>query len=126
MITRKSTANPGELEVYLDDDNTFRPDISVICDFSKMGDNGYEGAPELIVEVLSPNTAKRDYGKKFECYQACGVKEYWIINPDYEIIEQYVLVDGAFKLLAVRLTKFHSDVFEDLEINPNDVFSFRR
>jgi Uma2 family endonuclease len=52
----------SELEIYLGD-NTFRPDISVVCDFSKKTESGYNGAPTLIVEVLSPSTAWLDYGK---------------------------------------------------------------
>ena len=116
----------GELEVYFDEDNTFRPDISVICDFTKMTDSGYEGAPVLVVEVLSPGTARFDYGKKFACYQKYGVQEYWLVSPEYLTIEQYVLDNGAFRSVAVRLMNFNSYIFEDLEIDLDEVFSFGR
>ena len=116
----------SELEVYFDGDNTFRPDISVICDFTKMAESGYEGAPVLVAEVLSPSTARTDYGQKFTCYQKYGVQEYWLINPDYLTIDQYVLDNGTFRSVAVRLMDFYSVVFEDLEINTDDLFSFGR
>lgn len=52
--------------------------------------------PDLAVEVLSPSTAKRDRGVKFQDYEAHGVGEYWIVDADREVVEQYVLADGAF------------------------------
>ncbi len=56
-------------------------------------------APDLVVEVLSESTEKRDRGVKFEDYAAHGISEYWIIDPDAEMIEQYELVDGEYELL---------------------------
>jgi Uma2 family endonuclease len=130
----------SELEICLDE-NLFRPDISVICDFSKAKDNVYEGAPTLIIEVLSPRTAYMDYGKKFKYYQQHGVQEYWIVSPEYQTIQQYALMDGKFKHMATYLnapaqeqnmedpykfvTAFQSYVFEDLTINLDEVFQFR-
>jgi len=130
----------SELEICLDE-STFRPDISIICDFTKAMGNVYKGAPTLVIEVLSPSTAYMDYGKKFNYYQRHGVKEYWIINPDYQTIEQYALEDRKYKLLAVFLntsihefnpdnphvytTSFQSFVFKDLYINLDEVFHFR-
>ncbi len=56
-----------------------QPDISVICDLAKLDDRGCIGAPDLIVEILSPATAKKDMNDKFFLYQEAGVKEYWIV-----------------------------------------------
>lgn len=82
--------NKGDCEVYpapfavfakQDARNYFEPDISVICDKSKLSDCGCEGAPDLIIEIASESTEKRDYMLKFTKYQEIGVKEYWIVNP---------------------------------------------
>ena len=57
------------------------PDIVVFCDRSKLTDFGARGAPDLVVEVLSPSTAKKDLSNKFELYEGRGVREYWVIDP---------------------------------------------
>ena len=116
----------SELDIHLDEDNTYRPDISVICDFSKMKEDGYHGAPEMVIEVLSPSTVKRDRVDKFNCYQMYGVKEYLLVNPEYLTIEQYVLTNGQFKLQAIRFNhEFNSTIFNDLVFNPNIIFEYR-
>jgi Uma2 family endonuclease len=119
----------SELEIYLDADNTFRPDISVICDFSKRKNDGYYGAPALIVEVLSPSTVSYDRNEKFDTYEKYGVKEYLLINPEYLSVEQYALTDGKFKLQAIhfkRGTKFDSCAFEGLVFGLDEIFEYRR
>lgn len=68
-----------------------QPDISIICDKTKLDDAGCIGAPDMIVEVLSPSTAKKDYNEKFNLYEENGVKEYWIVNPDAKSIEVFAL-----------------------------------
>ncbi len=66
-----------------------QPDISIICDKKKLDDLGCKGAPELIVEIISPNTAKKDLGEKMELYQNQGVREYWIIYPNEKIVSVF-------------------------------------
>ncbi|MDR1540245.1 MAG: Uma2 family endonuclease [Clostridiales bacterium] len=133
----------SELDIHLDEKNRFRPDISVVCDKAKFVAQGYAGVPTLVVEVLSPSTAKIDKGRKFLAYQRFGVKEYWIVNTDSESIEQYVLRDGKLMLEAIHIyldyseevesknseminfsTSFNSSVFEGLAINLTEVFSY--
>jgi len=119
----------SELEIYLDAENKYRPDASVICEFSNMRDDGYHGAPALVVEVLSPSTANRDRGDKFDNYQQYGVREYLIVNPDYCSIEQYTLINGQYKLQAIYFrpgTSFGSYAFEGLQFNLDDIFEFRQ
>ena len=72
----------AEDEIY----TVVQPDICVVCDPSKLDDAGCVGAPDLIVEILSESTAKKDKTNKFELYQECGVKEYWIVSPT----DQYI------------------------------------
>ncbi len=77
-------------------DTVVQPDIVVVCDPEKLDDRGCNGAPDLIIEILSPTTARMDMTVKFELYQHFGVKEYWIVHPQ----DQTVL---AFKLLKSGL-----------------------
>ena len=85
-------------DVFLTKKDRFVPDMSVICDKSKIRANGIHGTPDLVIEVLSPSTAKRDRGYKKNVYEACGVREYWIVNPADLSVEQYLLEDGKFVL----------------------------
>lgn len=74
---------PAPFAVFLskDDKNYVEPDISVICDKSKLDDRGCNGAPDWIIEIVSPSTQQMDYGIKLFKYRTEGVREYWIINP---------------------------------------------
>jgi Uma2 family endonuclease len=68
-----------------------QPDIVVICDTSKVDEKGCHGAPDFIIEILSPSTAYKDYVIKLNLYEKNGVKEYWIIDPTNRIINMYLL-----------------------------------
>ena len=74
-----------------------QPDISVICDLSKLDENGCLGAPDMIVEVLSPSTAKRDWKEKYALYEKHGVREYWIVHPKEKFVNVFLLqTDGQY------------------------------
>ena len=64
------------------DKNYVEPDISVICDINKLNDKGCQGAPDWIIEIVSPSSQRMDYQIKLFKYRTAGVKEYWIVNPD--------------------------------------------
>ena len=68
-----------------------QPDISVICDKEKLTDTGCTGAPDWIIEILSPYTAKKDMDVKFDLYQRHSVREYWIVDPGNKYIHVYLL-----------------------------------
>lgn len=76
--------------VYLDEDYV-EPDISVICDPSKLTDKGCVGAPDWIIEVLSPSTARNDYFLKANLYARAGVRLYWIVDPAKKTVRTYYL-----------------------------------
>ena len=76
----------GEPDVFLDDKNNLIPDVVILCDRSKLKEQGIYGAPDLVVEILSPSTAKKDLGEKKILYGKYGVKEYWTIDPDSKSI----------------------------------------
>lgn len=87
------------IAVYLDDLNVPEPDVVWVAANSrcKVTPRRLEGAPDLIVEVLSPATARRDRGAKFALYEKHGVREYWLADPEAEYLEVYILKDGTFE-----------------------------
>jgi len=72
----------------------FEPDISVICDRSRLDVHGCKGAPDLIMEIVSPSTARHDRLVKLRQYQRAGVQEYWIVNPDDKTVQVLLQNDG--------------------------------
>lgn len=81
------------------------PDISIVCDISKIDDKGCKGAPDMIVEVLSPSTTRRDMVTKFNLYQRAGVKEYWIVSPDGKTVLVFTLKNGSFQSTEAYTSK---------------------
>ena len=95
------------------DDTVVEPDILVVCDEKKLADGkGVVGAPDFIVEILSPSTAKNDKGAKYRLYRQAGVKEYWIVDPDDKLLMANVLRDGRY---------YGTSYFEDDEAVPVEV-----
>jgi Uma2 family endonuclease len=72
-------------------ENLAQPDISIICDKSKLDEKGCRGAPDLIIEILSPSTSRKDRMIKFNMYERFGVKEYWLISPEDKTVEVFTL-----------------------------------
>ena len=70
----------------------------IICDPEKIEDDGIHGTPDLVVEILSPSTARKDRNEKYFIYEKYGVKEYWIVSPGDKSVEVYLLKDGKFVL----------------------------
>lgn len=72
-----------------------QPDIVVVCDPAKLDDRGCKGAPDLVIEILSPATAEHDLKDKFHLYQRAGVKEYWIVNQTDRTVMVFKLTDAG-------------------------------
>ncbi|MCD6397425.1 MAG: Uma2 family endonuclease [Spirochaetaceae bacterium] len=106
-------------------DTVVQPDISVFCDQDKLDNKGAVGAPDLVIEILSPSTAVKDLREKFFLYEKVGVKEYWIVDPANETLTVYILdKKGKYprgKVYAGE-DKFQVGIFKDLEINMEDIF----
>ncbi len=83
---------PAPLAVNLtaNDKIWVEPDISVICDKNKLSERGCEGAPDWIIEIVSPSTARIDYSVKLFKYRTARVREYWIVNPMKEAVQTYI------------------------------------
>ena len=85
----EALAAPFAVFLNEDDVNYVEPDISVICDLSKLDDKGCHGAPDWIIEIVSPSSKPRDYMAKLFKYRTAGVREYWIVDPDKQIVMVY-------------------------------------
>ncbi len=111
-----------------DDDvpTVVQPDLVVICDEKKLDDRGCRGAPDLVVEILSPSTSRKDIGIKFQLYERHGVREYWIIHPSEESLMIFTLgQDGKYGRPQGygRGDKATSTVLEGLELDLEEVFA---
>lgn len=102
-----------------------QPDLCVICDRSKLDERGCNGAPDLIVEILSPGNSRTEMKDKFELYQEAGVLEYWIANPAEKMIQIFRL--GKQGQYIGRPAAFEGDLLTtplvpNLEVNVTEVF----
>lgn len=120
------------LDVYMDEYNVVQPDVFwVSADNTRcaLGEDGYwHGAPDLIVEVLSPSTARRDRIEKFSLYEKHGVREYWIVESSLPSVEVWVLTDGLFQLQGTYspvddLNLFTSPVLGGITVDLKAVFA---
>lgn len=103
-----------------------QPDICVICDETKLDSRGCCGAPDLVVEILSPGNSKKEIRMKHELYEEAGVKEYWIVNPEEENIVVFVLNEaGKFSGLDMYAgdDNIQSKAVQGLIINMNEIFT---
>jgi Uma2 family endonuclease len=83
-----------------EDDTVVQPDLVVVCDKSKLDDTGCKGAPDLVIEILSPSTARKDKLLKFNEYQRAGVREYWMVDPETKTVQVFVFETGTVKAYA--------------------------
>ncbi|WP_206919889.1 Uma2 family endonuclease [Alicyclobacillus suci] len=121
------TAITAPLDVYLDGDDVgqkVQPDLTIVCDSSKIQKNGVYGAPDMVVEVLSPATAKKDKTTKLRAYKASGVRMYWIVDPIHQYVEVHDLhSDHVFPTTYYVDDTITVSIFEDLNIELNDIFT---
>ena len=102
-----------------------QPDLSVFCDQEKLDQKGAKGAPDLVVEILSPGNSRRDMKDKFEVYELAGVREYWIFHPIDSFVLPYLLNEaGKFEgLPSVHSPDIlYSRIFPDLSFSLEEIF----
>ena len=101
-----------------------KPDLCVICDEDKLDDKGCIGAPDLIVEILSPGNTKKEMGIKFDLYQENEVKEYWIIDPTEKTVLMYVLLENKFIGLKpfIEDDNIKSTLFPEVNFPLSEIF----
>jgi len=105
--------------------NVVQPDIVVICNPSILDDAGCHGAPDFIIEILSPHTAYKDFTLKMALYEKNGVKEYWIIDPSNQMITVYLLDNNnkfCSPIVYPGKGKLKVKSIENLEINLDPLF----
>jgi Uma2 family endonuclease len=105
--------------------NVVQPDISVVCDPKKLDKKGCLGPPDLIVEITSQSTSKRDMKDKYFLYEESGVREYWIAFPEEKAIHKFVLSDaGKYELerMYVEGDIIKPHIFPDLEMEITKIF----
>ena len=91
---------PAPFAVFLDGNdnkNYLEPDLSVICDLSKLDEKGCHGAPDWVIEIVSPSSKPRDYIKKMLKYGTANVREYWIVDPEEKIVTVYGFENETMK-----------------------------
>lgn len=79
-----------------EDDSVVQPDLTVVCDASKIDAQGCKDVPDMVVEVLTPATMRYDQTRKHALYQRAGVREYWLVNPQTRTVEALLLRDGVY------------------------------
>ena len=100
-----------------------QPDICVICDLSKLDDDGCLGAPDRIIEITSPRTAKNDFNEKYNLYEEVGVWEYWIIQPKEQTLYVYTLEEDRYTLVDIYESgDIPSRIFPELIIAHERIF----
>ncbi|RKJ48539.1 Uma2 family endonuclease [bacterium 1XD42-1] len=128
-------------DLYLTPKDRFVPDGMIVCNRDKIKPKGVYGAPDLVIEVLSPSTAKNDRGYKKRVYGTCGIPEYWIVSPSEKAVYVYLLQDGQYNLdnvyslypdymltkmteeeQAAIPTEFQCSLFSDLVIRLENIF----
>lgn len=97
--------------------NYLEPDISVICDYDKIDEKGCHGAPDWIVEIVSPSSRRLDYYTKLSLYRANGVREYWIVDPMKRTILLYDTEHDAAPVIYSFSDVVKVNIYDDLEID---------
>ena len=119
ILSDKDSQNDDEIFTVV------QPDIIITCDIKKIDNKGHRGAPDFIIEVVSPFNASNDYITKLALYQKYGVKEYWIVDPQNSIVEVYILNEnGEYSKPQhySRENKVALSIIDELEIDFSTVF----
>ena len=97
------------------------PDISIICDPNKMNDRGCNGAPDFIIEIVSPSSQRMDYLTKLFKYRTAGVREYWIVNPMTRIVQVYCFGEPEDSTQYSFDEEISVGIYNDLKIRIADL-----
>jgi Uma2 family endonuclease len=124
----KASPAPYDVRLFYEedesDDTVVQPDITVICDEKKRGEEGCRGAPDLVVEILSPSNTAIEMARKFELYRQAGVREYWVVTPEDKSIQTYRFCEDHIKPgIYKEKDDARSDLFPDLAIPLGPVFA---
>jgi Uma2 family endonuclease len=114
------------VSIKLNDKSYYQPDVLWISNDNpncEIGAGGIDGAPDLVVEVISAGTAKTDRGIKFDTYQQAGVREYWIVEPDENFVEVWQQIDAVYTKVGLFTVEQHfTSPTLNLEISVQNIF----
>ena len=125
-------SNNGDCDIYpapfavfvnANDETYVEPDISVICDKNKLDDRGCNGAPDFIIEIVSPSSRKMDYRTKMTLYADAGVREYWIVDPAKERTTIYRFNEDAAPTIIPFTQPIQVGIYNDLNITISDLLT---
>jgi Uma2 family endonuclease len=118
LLDKKKSINDSEIFTVV------QPDLCVICDENKLDQRGAFGAPDLVIEILSPGNSKKELKYKFDLYEEAGVLEYWIVNPEEKTFLIYVLRDNQFIGLhpLIEEDQIKSPLFPQLDFILEEIF----
>lgn len=119
----KCKVYPAPFAVFLNQDlyNYVEPDIYVICDSGKINEKGCNGAPDLIIEIVSPSSQRMDYLTKLFKYRTSGVREYWIVNPLKNTVQVYSFEGTEDSQQYSFEDQIPVRIYDDLEICVSDL-----
>jgi Uma2 family endonuclease len=120
-------AAPFDVRLFFeedDSDNTVvQPDLVVVCDPEKLGKESCQGAPDLVIEILSPSNTAIEMHRKLNLYLDAGVREYWVIDPEEKLVEVYNLKDERYEMRILRIDDtLQSTIFSDFAIPMKTIF----
>ena len=100
-----------------------QPDLCVVCDRTKIDSRGCIGAPDLVIEIISPGNSKKELKQKFKLYEEAGVREYWVIHSTEEYVIVNVLENNHYKTLSPIVDdEVHSVIFPTLKVHTKEIF----
>jgi len=119
---------PFDVRLYYEedesDDTVVQPDITVICDEKKRGYEGCRGAPDLVIEILSPSNTAIEMERKLKLYQEAGVREYWIVDPENNRVTVYRFQTGVIQTCFYKSADtVPVGIFPDLNVTLEQVFA---
>ena len=108
-----------------DVDTVVQPDLLVVCDRSRVDERGVRGAPDLVVEILSPSSQHHDWREKKALYEKAGVREYWIVDAVARFVAVHILENGAYRapLFYTANAAVPASLWEDFSLDLSTVFT---
>jgi len=115
---------PFSVKLFENEETVFEPDIVIVCDESKLSGRHFEDVPDMVIEILSPSTARMDKQLKYDKYQKAGVKEYWIVDPKQNLLEANRLSGDSYTTTIYTETDTAPvHILDGFEINLVDVYA---
>lgn len=114
-------ASPFAVNLDAEDQDWVEPDLSVICDSKKLTERGCSGAPDLIIEIVSPGSRRMDYLTKSNLYQHTGVREYWIVDPQKQCTTHYHFEEDAAPAIIPFSMPVLVRIFDDLSVTISEL-----